>query len=491
MVYRRGKPQVNMEILIIGLYVSVFLGAAVAITIGSGIGLHFERKFGKFAVDLIPSLLLASIGISALVSNRNVSNYGIANAAIGVGSAGISYWVLRATTAIVIGVSVVVIAAHFVTRDKSQKTGSVLFFSFMAYFLGTYIVSGIFGTEPAISHTTFYPLLVVAALYLTSDRQSLMLTRHSRDLLFGFVALSLVLLIVYPQIVRQDGYNAILPGISFRFWGLASHANNMGPLSLFLLLLLVLRPYASRLLTGVAMVMAIVSVLLAQSKTTWIAAIIIFLVLIIRFGFNNLRAPEKYHDISIAKILTLSFFIVLVTAVFLAMMAGWSDALSEFFGRPLNDAGTLFTGRDKIWSITLRHWLDNPIFGYGPEIWGEVFGRKWGYSGIASNAHNQILDVLGTAGVFGLVFFIGYFLVLIRYAILLSPVTKGVSIGFVVFIFVRGISEVPLKLENITTSDFVMHLIVIGIFMQLASRQKNKVPDKHESFTCASIPSIT
>lgn len=462
-----------LSTLFTGMYVLFAVGAAVAVVIAGAIGLHFEKRFGKLAAGLIPALLLAAIGFGALISGRNVSYYGyLSILAADAASAGESYWVLRIVTAIAVGVSAVIIVSRLFSRSRSAPADWTLFYAFLAYFISTYIVSGFFGTEPTLKHSALYPLVIVTAMFFVSGREPDVLARYSRNAFFVFIVLSLVLLAIYPQLVRQDGYQALLPGIDFRFWGLASHANNMGPLSLFFLLLLRLLPYRSRLLTAIAALLAIVAMLLAQSKTTWIAAACIGLALTIRAAYRILKAGEEPGQGSFAKVLTLGGLVVMIGTLLVALVSGAVNPGVVSGWIPIDESGGFLTGRDRIWDITLRHWQDNPLFGYGPELWNVEFSRKWGYLGIASNAHNQIVDVLGGSGVFGLFFFLGYFFLLLRYASVLSDSTRGVSIAFVVFLSVRSVSEVPLKLANITTTDFIMHVVVLGIFMELANRRK-------------------
>lgn len=465
----------TLSILFTSAYFLLSMGAAIGVIVAGAVGLHFEKRFGKMAGTLLPALLLGAIGLAALFSGRNVSYYGFASIlAADAASAGESYWVLRLATALAVGVSGVIIASRLFSRVGTAPVDPTLFYAFLAYFISTYIVSGFFGTEPTLTHSALYPIVVVTAIFLVSGREPDVLARYSRNAFLVFIVLSLVLLVLYPQLVRQDGYKGVLPGIDFRFWGLASHANNMGPVSLFFLLLLRLLPYRSRWATAVAAVLAVVAMLLAQSKTTWIAAACVALAFVIRAAYRILTTKDRPGEGNPAKVLTGGAVVVMIAVLLTVLVSNVSSisVMSAWF--PMDESGGFLTGRDRIWDITLRHWRDNPLFGYGPELWSFEFSRKWGYLGIASNAHNQIIDVLGASGVFGLVFFLGYFFLLLRYALVLAPSTRGVSIAFVVFLTVRGVSEVPLKLANITTTDFVMHAIALGVFMELANRRKRQ-----------------
>jgi O-antigen ligase len=451
-----------------GPYVGFALALAIAVIASLAIGLHFEKRLGGVAIDLIPAMLISVIGIGALISGRNVSLYGLGNFALGAVSGTGGHWPIRITTAVVVGISVVVIISSLLRQSINRKGANFIFYSFAAYFLSMSVVSGIFGTTPAFSHNSMYSLLVVWAFYVTCDRPFPPFVQLTRDALFIFMVVSLAMLLIAPELVQQKGYPGEIPGLDFRFWGLASHANNMGPIAAFFLLLLYLRTYQSRFLVIAAIGVAVVSIVLAQSKTAWAASIVSLSVLVIRSLYISF-----FHALIKGQP---RLFPVLIAFVFIAIsLAGLFIVSGNYYVKPLGYANDVLnhfartlTGRDVIWYITMQQFYDNPLFGYGPDLWGYEFSARYGYLGIASNAHNQVLEVLGSAGAFGLATFVVYFGILIRYAFILMPMTKGVSLALVVFLIVRGIAEVPLGLANITTTDFFMHLVVIGIFLRAA-----------------------
>src|SRR5436853_223822 len=70
------------------------------------------------------------------------------------------------------------------------------------------------------------------------------------------------------------GGGGFLAGVSIRFWGLETHANSMAPLALVYLLLAIHQPFERRWLQWIGLVLGAVVLVLAQSKTTWAAAVI-------------------------------------------------------------------------------------------------------------------------------------------------------------------------------------------------------------------------
>ena len=78
----------------------------------------------------------------------------------------------------------------------------------------------------------------------------------------------------------------LFPDLTSGIRGIASHANNIGPIAVFLLLLLIWKPYHWRILNILCLIAALLSLLLSQSKTAWIACFVAFLVL---FGYRTIN----------------------------------------------------------------------------------------------------------------------------------------------------------------------------------------------------------
>jgi exopolysaccharide production protein ExoQ len=461
----------SSDIFTIALVVFV-LFASFATVIGIGGTLHFEPRFRAFLGPALPVLLVAGFGLGTLFSGRKTSLYGVAQALTAGASTGMSEWILRlATMTIVVG-SAFVVLSYLLRRAKRVDAAWPLFVSLSGYFFSAYVISGVLGTSLFISHKTFYPFMIFFALYVTSDQHENLLLRSARDSLFIFLLLGLILIPLAPDLVRQDGYAGFIPGLSFRYWGLASHANNIGPLAVFFMLLVSWLPYRSRYLLFASVAVAALTLLLAQSKTTYIGIVIVGGVFIIRWW---MMAVVRQRFGALGSMLTLALGVGLLFLLLIILIAGLYDQPFDRLLAKLHKSSTLFTGREVIWSITIAEWSHNPFFGYGPGLWGDEFSAKHGYLGIASNAHNQILDTLGASGYFGVAALLLYFIVLVRYALLLAKKTGWISVALVVFVGVRCISEVPLKTINVTTSDFFMHAVLVGLFMRAMNSQVNPV----------------
>lgn len=467
------------EFLQVVILSSLALLAAAVSVAGLATGVHLERYVRQLTPYLLVPVLLAGFALSTAVSKRNTSLYGLASAFLDESNSAAGVWILRAATATVVLTSVVLITATYLYKISRHQSASLLFLAFCIYFVPVYLVSGIFGTELAISHKSFYPLLVVFALYVTSDQPQIQYISVVRDAMLVFLLAGLCMLPIAPDLVLQRGYSGPIPGFNYRYWGLASHANNIGPLSIFFLLILKLRPYTSRSLLLLAALAAAVTLLLSQSKTAYGAAVLIAAIYISRYAHRAIVQIQFGRTVGISVIgIGMLAIVALLTASIEGSIFDIADKIVDryFTGR------SALTGREQIWNITISEWRHSPIFGFGPNLWGTEFSARNGYLGIASNAHSQIIDTLGTGGILGVTGLVVYFLILVRYAVLLAPVTNWTSVALVALFAARCLTEVPLKSWNITTSDFFMHAFVLGLFMRAsANMSRTPMPPKpHE-----------
>jgi len=460
---------------------------ALAIVLGFFGGIHFEPQIRKLCSAWLPLILLIALGLSTLFSGRNASLYGIANSLFVGGVSKYSDWILRIATAFVVFTSLLMVVSTFLSGRFPKNAARPLFLTFALYFFAVFVVNGIFGTEFSISHKTFYPFFVVFALYVTSEYDEILFLRLIRDGLLVFLVVGILLIIINYDLVMQKGYHGLIPGLQSRFWGLASHANNIGPLAVFFLLITYWVPYRKLFVTVFAICVAFLTLVLSQSKTALISAFLVAIVFIFKFWFDAIFGRDKRRTVGV---LAVSVFLLLVLFVLITFVADIYTRPLEYFLAKLQGRGTLLTGRENIWSITIAQWESSPLFGYGPSLWGDDFTTRYGYAGIASNAHNQFFDVLGSAGIFGLIAFMIYVWMLCQYAIRLAGDSKWISIALLIFIASRCVSEVPLKMMNITTSDFIMHAVLIGLFMRATVRQENNAARANSGTTGPSLVSL-
>ena len=471
------------QFIYIGLYFAIVFLAAVGAIITLFAGVQIEPHIRRISSALLPLVLLAAFALSTLVSGRNASLYGMAGN-IGDGpSSGAGVWILRLCTLSAVAFSAIVVASSILSKRPAPKESRVLFIAFFVYYFCAYVINGVFGSVPDISYKTLYPILIVSGVYIASNYSSETVLRVTRDGMLVFLVLGLLLIPLKMDLVAQRGYSGLVPGLSFRYWGLASHANNIGPLALFFALITLLHPYRTKILNGLAVLVVAVTLVLAQSKTALGATLIVAAILILYVSFKAIfRSAYGFAGsafvLSVAMLFS-GFLLFFVIGDFYHQV--FDVILAKIQGR-----NTLFTGREFIWQITMSEWRASPIFGYGPGLWSSEFSARNGYFGIASNAHNQAVDTLGAAGVVGLVALTIYVTTLGYYAFKLAYRTHWVSVAIFVFLLVRCVTEVPLKTVNVTTSDFFMHCIVLAIFMRILCESPKQGVDVKTLFSVKS-----
>ncbi len=129
-------------------------------------------------------------------------------------------------------------------------------------------------------------------------------------------------------------------------------------------------------------------------------------------------------------------FTFLVMAVAIGMLAwAFQDRLSMVFDRYMT-VGLGDNGRFRIWKAALSHVFDNPLFGIG--FFGEnvynCFGTQLYVDFYPQSAHNTLIDVLDTCGMFGLASYL-YMRFCSAKVFFKRPSAEKVFLGLTVLVF--------------------------------------------------------
>lgn len=452
-----------------------WIGASVAvlatIVLGLGFALHFQSRIPFIAQPAIGALLAIIPPIGLLLVGRNLALKNLDfNVVIDPG--GIAAWILRGTSAAIVGLSVAIVIVRLLDRDaRLASKGRPLMLAFLVYFLTNVVLNAMFGTVPGTLVTYFYPLIVVFGLFMVRDQGYANLLIAIRWGLTLMMIASVALMPVMPNLVIQPNMpDARLPGITFRFFGLGSGPNSIGPLALTLILIAIHVPFRSRLLQLASLASATIVLVLAQSQTSWIAAAItVPSLLVYRWvtGESNGR-PRTLSPalilglvgLTAAAALTVSFFFVDWEAVFgtLAAFTGYGDGLDN----------RSFTGRGAIWVVAYETFLENPLFGYGVSAWNNAFRAKLNMP-YAFHAHNQLMQALSVGGLLGALGLVSYVGVLGYYSLKFARFTRGLAPALLTLILVRCISEVPLDVMVLLAGDFITHLCLFSVLAASAA----------------------
>ncbi len=200
---------------------------------------------------------------------------------------------------------------------------------------------------------------------------------------------------------------------------------------------------------------------MAQSKAAWVAfGMCALAMLACRRGAS---AWARMGDATRPQVgLAAWGFAALAVAVLATgLLAGdLARATGDFFDSPQGAQLTSMTGRDRIWAAAAEEWRSHPVFGYGPTLWDAAYRASIGLPH-ATHAHNQLMDDAARAGTVGVLALVAYAAVLAGLALRHAPRTAALSVGLLLAIALRAISEVPLLLLGYGTELFT-HLLLLA-----------------------------
>lgn len=448
------------------IYGSLAFGLAITAVLGFGVFLHADNKFGQWITPLFAPLMLLGIAAGSLLSGRNLNlaslNIESISSQSDGGSSGI---VLRLISFVLVGLAGAKIFGWLMHRERRVASGgAALFVALVAYFTTTVVLNSAFGSYPAFIHNNYYFLIIASALYLARAECLDATVDFAKTSLLFFLVASLLVAVAMPSIAVQPSYTGWIPSLSIRLWGLGSNPNSIGPLALLFLLLLYMHPYARKWLQFIGLGAALLVLVLAQSKTAWIAGAAAGSVL---FWYRVGRQPNGSISASFLLLLVVTIASCTLATLFIDPVDIWKRIAQTQAG---SDIQTL-TGRAQIWAAAIDAWLTNPIFGYGPTAWGIEHRYQIGMP-FAFNAHNQFLQSLSTSGLLGVLALIAYLFILGIGSWNAVSQTRGVSLALFTVVITRTFTEAPLTIATLLNGDALTHVILFTIALRgLAHKQ--------------------
>lgn len=459
------------ELLGTGIYSAVALLLGIVVVLGLAVMLQVDRLIGRWvALSVVPAMGLG-IALSSLLSGRDLK-YAYSNIeAMSFGGAQGGAGVLRVITIAMVAASAATVVSLLFrpSANRERMPGKLLFIAFLAYYACNAILNAAFGTVPAFSHNTLYVPIAVAAVFMWRGEPVEPFVRAAKWMLMAFMAVSLIAAVAKPELAVQPGYKGWLPGLSFRLWGVGSNPNSIGPMALMMILLELMVPSSRMAMRLLAYAMGAAVLLLAQSKTAWVAAVAIVPILgWYRFG----RAPTGGMTIGFALSLIAGLLILGVTLALIDPGRVLDKLAASQIG---SDVSTL-TGRLQIWAAAIRAWQENPVFGYGPLAWGPEHRAAIGLP-FAFSAHNQFLQSLSAAGTLGLISLLAYLGVMAVYSFRAADATRGIALALFVLVFLRCLTEVPFAAATLFNGDMLTQLLLFRIVLLGARRQPSATHD--------------
>ncbi|HSV46609.1 MAG TPA: O-antigen ligase family protein, partial [Ramlibacter sp.] len=352
----------------------------------------------------------------------------------------------------------------------------LLVLTFTAYWLGTVAAPALFGTHPNLSHDYLYTLAIGLAALLIGTGEIDDVLDTARDALLLFILAGLAMVPLQPAMVMDTSYSqGLIAGLP-RFGGLATHPVSMGMLAQIALLLLWARPIESKLLNRLCWAMGLAVLVLAQSKTAWVAFLLCSLcMLAMRHGGRVWRRVGDPRHGVFGILVCLS--VLLATVVALALLLGGTlqSGLAGFFSSSEGAQLVTLTGRDRIWAVAIEEWQANRMFGYGPDIWGAAYRAGINMPN-ATHAHNQFMDTLSRSGTVGACALVGYAAVLLGMSLRYAAATRGLSLALFTALALRSISEVPLILFGYGTELFTHLLLLVTLASAAAAAVRQAAP---------------
>jgi len=441
------------ELLSLAYYGPIVLAFALALVAVQGAFLAIEQRYPRSTLVVVPVSICLGIALSTLLSGRNLTFASmdirlISSVAPVSGSSP-----LRVLTAVILAVCFAKVVALLMRRELPQAPklgGQTLLLTLFGFLVATHGLSAAFGAYPAFVHNSYYPIPIFVAFFMARGDDLSPCLDAVKVSLLGLMVGSLLAAIAAPPLALQPNYVGSIPGLSVRLWGLGPHANAIGPLALLMALLLYLRPFGRVWIQYAAWATLLTVLVLSQSKTIW-AAGFFCLALLAFYGRGRDAKGRLKPGYLLALVIAVLCLVLAVVAADVGSLAGKLMASKE--GAQL----LTLTGRTTIWAEAWNTWMGHFWFGYGPEAWGALHRAQIGLP-FAFHAHNQLMQSLSSAGVFGGLFMLLYLGCMLLASWRAAPLTRGVSLALGLVILMRAISEAPLELDGLFSGELLLHL---------------------------------
>lgn len=471
------------EIIFFGIYGLAALLVAVGLIFGFAATLHWGHRREESLIPYIVYPVIIAVAIGTLLSGRNLylpSELFISAAP----KHSVVVWVTRFTSIFILVVASERIIRRLLLTGKKPDIPVTLILAFCLYFFTNVLTSALLGTHPSFSHENIYTFLAGLAALMLCRKDGETALESTRNALFFFLILSAVCAAWRPELVLSRDYQGLIPGLKIRYAGLSNHANALGPLVIVYLLCLWSMPFQTRLLNRFAWTIGLISIFLAQSKTSWIA----FILCMSCVGYYKYRELlqsriNRNNLFLISTILLAGMMFALSIPLLIIMFGGdlVANKLTAFFNtREGADLLTL-TGRDQIWEAATREWRANPMFGYGLTIWSDSHRAQIGLVN-AYHAHNQFFQTLASTGLVGVFGLTVYALTLTYFSYKTAECSQGLTLAIFMLLLIRSISEVPMTIVSFGTEQLT-HLILLMIISAhtIQSKQASPTPPFQEN----------
>jgi exopolysaccharide production protein ExoQ len=325
----------------------------------------------------------------------------------------------------------------------------------LLFYLGTLLVQGFLSQHVGFTHKELYLPILLLAVYLQPLRDLESILVAAKTVVLVLLLGSLFGIYLRPDFVLHRPAPDIIPGIDWRLFGLTSHANTLGPVALLGVLLELYAPSRRFWLRALYLGAGVMVFVLAQSRTAWVAALLIAMFVWVPLTL----LPRGGVAVDRNGFGRTVWILIGCIGVSIALVCGMVAFGGAEYLQHKTELGTL-NGRFQIWDITLEAWRENPLFGYGPEVWGAARQQRFNMFHVGQ-AHNQFVQTLGEAGLAGLFLLIVYLLALLGAACLRFAASRGLTLALLLLLLSRCVTEAPLRSEGLLSWSSFLHVLLL------------------------------
>lgn len=367
------------------------------------------------------------------------------------------------------------------TGDRGGRGVSyALLLAFLAMWTTTELLPAILGGVPAFSHRFIYTVLLGCAALTVGQQEATRIVELARNATLLFLLASVLVISILPleRTIESPYLEGLIPGLP-RLHGLASHAVTLGMLALFAGLCLAAQPLRGKLASLAAWALVLGTLLLAQSKVSWIGLVVCGIgVGLARGGPHVANLARNRRAASILVLVLCIATLGYITIGGLLTFGEIATKLGAFFASDTGANILSLTGRDLIWSVALEEWRRYPIFGYGPTLFDSSYRVSIGIAA-AVHGHNQVIDTLARSGLVGVTGLAWYVAALTFYSFKYGLASRGLTVGLYLLLLLRAITEVPLSVDEYSP-EMIPHIALLVTIAGLHSRRA-KEPSRTSS----------
>jgi O-antigen ligase len=336
-------------------------------------------------------------------------------------------------------------------------------------------------------------LLCLTILFLVCiivNREESQLLKLCKTLLWVCILHGMVGILQY----YEKGFTEV-PGANAKPYGLMANRNLFGSAQAFLLPFVMYVLYKGnkiwKYISGIALIILVISLLLSQTRSAWLAAIV---VIILSLLMVLIFSPVNRKKWTIASLAGIAGIAVLTFLLLSADNEG--SLLQDIKERTLTLPGqdgsaTQSEGnvneRIKIWNKTWQLVKDKPVTGAGPGNW-KIAIPSYGTEGLAwatgkyspDRPHNIYLQVAAETGIPGALFYFGIWILIAAAGIKVVLRPQSEEQRIIVILMLSGLAAVacdglfsfPTERIEHSLYQLLMGGTILGCFLSAFSKEK-------------------